>query len=145
VVAVEHVLAHQIAAVRGHDGGVPVLLPSALRLSRPDYGARGAHEGGGYQLVIGSTRGCAGANVCVLADFQATPRARAYGTPVRLAHGVVGAYAPAHCAGDCTPATIGWVEHRILYTISARPEVAAGALRATLVAAADQAIIAGPR
>ena len=35
LVAVEQVMTRQIAAVRGHDGGVPVLLPTTMRLARP--------------------------------------------------------------------------------------------------------------
>lgn len=145
LVAVEQVLARQITAVAGRDRGVAVLLPSTLRLARPVHGAGGPSAAGGYLLVIGSAPACDGANVCALADFAATPGARPYGTPVALARRIRGAYAPAHCAGDCSPATVGWREHGVLYTIAARPAVAATAVRATLVAAADQAILAGPR
>jgi hypothetical protein len=145
-VGIEHALARQIAAVVGHDGGVPVLLPSTLALPRPVYGAGGpSRTGGGYQLVIGSWPGCDGANVCALAEFAAIPGAHPDGAPTTLARGIQGSYAPPHCAGDCSAATIGWREHGVLYTIAARPAVAATAVRATLVAAADQAILAGPR
>jgi hypothetical protein len=145
LVAVEQVLTRQIAAVRGHDGGVPVLLPTTMRLARPVYGARVPQRSAGYQLVLGSSRACDGANVCLVAAFAATPGARAYGSPVTLAHGIRGAYAAAHCAGDCTAAAVGWTERGILYTIEARPAVPAGSVRAALVAAADEAIDAGPR
>src|SRR5579871_6598594 len=116
-----------------------------MRLRRPVYASRAPRRGGGYELVLGSSPGCDGANVCALAVFAATPGAHPYGARVALAHGLAGAYAPARCAGDCSPASVGWVERGVLYTIAARPAVAAASVRAALVVAADQAIAAGPR
>jgi len=46
---------------------------------------------------------------------------------------------------DCTPPTVGWVEHGVLYTIAARPAVPPGSVRAALTTAADEAIDGGPR
>jgi hypothetical protein len=134
-------LAHQLTVVRGHDGRVPVLLPTTMRLPGPLHASR-VKQGRGYQLVLGTAPHCDGSLVCAVAIFSAIPGARPYGSAVALSHGTAGAYTPFRCAGDCTEATIGWLEDGILYTIAARPK---GAVKAALIAAADQAIDAGPR
>ena len=149
-VPVARLLAARIAAVKRHDGGVPVLVPDSMALDRPDFTASSASPGR-YRLEIDGAEPCDGANVCLFALFTGVRGGKPYGGPVALAHGIGGRYSPIQCGASCSPASVDWVQGGVLYTIQANPAVenrpgpAAGAVRAALVAAADQAIAAGPR
>ncbi len=156
-VAVAELLSRKIAAVKGRDGGIAVLVPTTMSLGGPDYTAARASPGS-YDLEIDSQPGCHQANVCLLADFFAQhvgvaqrPASVLFGTPVTLHGGTHGAFANIQCGAACTPAEVDWVHAGTLYTIHAnptvndRPNAPPGALRAALVAAANQAIAAGPR
>jgi hypothetical protein len=143
-------LSARTVAVKKADGGVAVLLPTTMPLQRPYFTASGASDGR-YRLEIDGAEPCDGANVCLFALFTGVRGGHPYGKPVTLDHGVAGRYAPIQCGAACSPASIDWIERGVLYTIEANPSVedhpklASGAVRAAFVAAADQAIDAGPR
>jgi hypothetical protein len=143
-------LSARIVNVERHDGGVAVLLPTTMPLERPYYTASGA-SAGRYRLEIDGTEPCNGANVCLFALFTGVRGGRPYGKPIALAHGIGGRYAGIQCGAACSPASIDWVAQGVLYTIEANPSVeyhpnaSGGAVEAAFVAAADQAIDAGPR
>ncbi len=149
-VAVVHLLAPRIAAVKRHDGGIAVLLPTTMPLPEPDYTASSASPGA-YRLEIDGAEPCDGANVCLFALFTARRGGALYGTRLTLSHGVRGAFSDIQCGAACSPASIEWIERGVLYTIEANPSiedhpnVAPDALRAVFVTAANQAIAAGPR
>lgn len=144
------VLGARIASVKRDDGGVAVLLPATMALPRPDYSAASASNGR-YRLEIDGAEPCDGANVCLFALFTGVRGGHPYGKPLALHHGISGRYATIQCGASCSPASIDWVEHGVLYSIEANPSVedhagaASGAVRAAFVAAANQAIEAGPR
>jgi len=142
-------LSARIASVKRQDGGVSVLLPTTMPLQRPYYTASGASEGR-YRLEIDGAEPCNGANVCLFALFTGVRGGHPYGRPVALDHGVGGHYTQIQCGAACSPPSIDWVEQGVLYTIEANPSVEAhnvtgGVVKAAFVAAADQAIDAGPR
>jgi hypothetical protein len=150
-VNVEQMLGGNIAYVRAEDHGIAVLLPTTLRLEDPRKSSSAVMQNG-YRLELDYSEPCDGANVCTAAEFTAQRgSSRAYGKAVALADGVHGAYSGIQCGASCSPATIEWREHDVLYSISATLGVelvshpSAGAVRAAFVAAADQAITAGPR
>lgn len=150
-VNVERALGGNIAYVRALDHGIAVLLPTTLRLEDPKKSAAAVvHDG--YRLELDYSEPCDGANVCTAAEFTAARGTmRAYGKAVALSDGIHGAYSGIQCGASCSPATIQWREKGVLYSISATlgVELTAqpnpGAVRGAFVAAADQAIAAGPR
>jgi len=147
---VARLLRSRITLVKQHNGGVPVLLPTTMLLGSPDYTASSASRGS-YRLEIDGAEPCNGANVCLYALFTGVRGGRRYGSTVELAHGIHGSFAGIQCGAVCSPASIDWVERGVLYTIEANPSVeyhpnvAGGVVRAAFVAAANQAIDAGPR
>jgi hypothetical protein len=149
-VSVVRLLAARLSAVKRQDGGVPVLLPTRMPLERPDYTASGASPGR-YRLEIDGAEPCGGANVCLFALFTGVRGGRRYGSPIRLSHGIRGGYTDIQCGAACSPASLDWVENGVLYAIEANPSVEyhpgvpAHTVRTAFVAAADQAIDAGPR
>lgn len=150
-VNVERALGGNIAYVRAEDHGIAVLLPTTLRLEDPRKSSSAVMHNS-YRLELDYSEPCDGANVCTAAEFTAARgSSRAYGRAVALADGIHGAYSGVQCGASCSPATIQWREHGVLYSISATLGVElaaqpnAGAVRGAFVAAADQAITAGPR
>jgi hypothetical protein len=66
---------------------------------------------------------------------------------VALAHGLLGYFKPVGCGGSCAPANVWWKEGRVLYQIqlgfpSALRE---SEQKKSIIAAADSAILGGPR
>jgi hypothetical protein len=150
-VNVVKMLGGNVVYVRAQDHGIAVLLPTTLRLEDPSKSSSAVVRNG-YRLELDYSEPCDGANVCTAAEFTAQGgSSRAYGKAVALADGIHGAYSPVQCGASCSPATIQWREHGVLYSISATlgVELVAqpnpGAVRGAFVAAADQAITAGPR
>jgi hypothetical protein len=150
-VNVEKRLGGNIAYVRAEDHGIAVLLPTTLRLASPKKSASAvAHNG--YRLELDYAEPCDGANVCLSAEFTAQRGTmKPYGKAVTLADGIHGAYADIQCGASCSPASVQWREHGVLYSIIATLGVELTAhpnkqaVTAAFVAAADQAITAGPR
>jgi hypothetical protein len=149
-VAVVELFGSRIDGVTDQDGGIPVLLPTTMLLQTPDFTASSA-KNGSYTLEIDGEEPCNGANVCLYAVFSAQRGGKRYGSPVMLSRGIVGAFADIQCGAACSPASIDWIEHGVLYTIEANPAVEyhphtpMNALRSLFVSAAKQAIDAGPR
>jgi hypothetical protein len=150
-VNVVRMLKGSLAFVRSSDGRVAILLPGTLRLADPRSTAA-TPTSGGYVLELDYSEPCNGANVCMVAEFEAQRgRAKPYGKTVKLADGITGAYASIQCAASCSPAAVQWREHGVLYTITAtlaielQPHANPRAVRGAFVTAADQAITAGPR
>jgi len=66
---------------------------------------------------------------------------------VKLSHGLVGYVRPVSCGGSCAPANIWWKYGRVLYQIQLRfpSTLREGDQQKAIIAAADSAILAGPR
>jgi hypothetical protein len=132
-----------LATARGH----AVLLPRRIRPGlRPVHG-EGSSTATGYIFTIAGgppSFRCLGANACTLVTFEAHPEQPLVGTRVRLARGRVGAYTPMHCGASCADPSLSWNERGMTYTIWG----AIGTprhMKIPLVAAANAAIVAGPR
>lgn len=132
-----------LATARGH----AVLLPRRIRPGlRPVHG-EGISTTTGYTFTIAagpSSFVCGQANACTIVTFDAQPTQPLVGTRVRLAKGRVGAYTPMHCGASCADPSLSWNERGMTYTISG----AIGTprhMKLPLVAAANSAILAGPR
>lgn len=132
-----------LATARGH----AVLLPRRIRPGlRPVHG-EGVSTASGYTFTIAagpSSFVCGQANACTILTFDAQPTQPLVGTRVPLAKGRVGAYIPMHCGASCADPSLSWNERGMTYTISG----AIGTphhMKIPLVAAANAAIIAGPR
>jgi hypothetical protein len=149
-VEVVQLLGARVESVARDDGGVPVLLPTTMPLATPDFTASRANDGS-YTLEIDGEEPCDGANVCLYALFSGQRGGKLYGSPVKLSHGIAGAFADIRCGAACSPASIDWIENGVLYTIEATPaidyhqHVSPDASRTVFITAANQAIDAGPR
>jgi hypothetical protein len=150
-VNVVRMLGGNLAYVRAQDHGIAVLLPTTLRLENPRKSSSAVMRNG-YRLELDYSEPCDGANVCTAAEFTAQRGSlRPYGKAVALTGGFSGAYSGIQCGASCSPAAIQWREHDVLYSISAtlgvesQQHASAVAVRQAFVAAADQAITAGPR
>jgi hypothetical protein len=66
---------------------------------------------------------------------------------VKLSRGLVGYFSPVSCGGSCAPANLWWEENRILYQIQLRlsSTVSGNDQRKVIIAAANSAILVGPR
>jgi hypothetical protein len=149
-VGVVRLLAPRIASVKRHDGGVAVLLPATLPLPTPDFTASSSTRDG-YSLEIDGAEPCHAATVCLFALFTGQRGAALHGSRLTLSHDVRGAFTDIRCGASCSPPSIAWIEHGVLYTIAANPSIEphqggpGDPLQALFVAAANQAIGAGPR
>jgi hypothetical protein len=139
-------LSSQIAKVKAR-GKVAVRLPS--RLDAP-VSPRSLKGGGGptkrgYNMFIGLSSNCNGANVCLLAGFTARAGGKpTYNTKVRLARGRTGYFKRITCPSSCNPARIQWVQGGVLYGIHNK-NVNGTTERKVMVGLANQAIRAGAR
>ncbi len=124
---------------------IPVLLPSSIVL---DSSRIPTTEGGrtatGYALRLVGVRGCHGGGACTLATFTARGGVPASGQRVTLRGGRAGYYRPMSCGASCAKPSIQWRQMGFTFTIVAALGAPAKQ-RANLIAAANQAIAAGPR
>jgi len=128
--------------------GVPVLLPSELRLT--DYQGKSYTveveqyrlevSGGGYQIRLASPS-CDGAISCFVGTIIATTEIRQVKADdiVPLAQGIAGNYFPNGGAGGRVPASIDFIYKGVIYSFSLFTS------RETLIKIANSAILGGPR
>ncbi len=126
---------------------IPVLLPSTITLV--DTFRIPTTEGGrtasGYALRLVGSRACHGGGACTHVTFTARGGAPAGGQRVALRAGRVGFYRPMRCGASCAKPSIQWGEKGFTFTIVAALGTSPAAQRTNLMAAANQAIAAGPR
>ena len=102
-------------------------------------------------VVIDGAPNCHEANACLFAVFLAQRGGTLIGRRLTLRGGIRGAFKDISCGASCSPASVDWIEHGVLYTIQANvitesePPDGPNLLPATFLAAANQAIAAGPR
>jgi hypothetical protein len=135
----------QIASIK-KTSTVPVILPASLPFAGkvPKTYAVGRGTKSSWVLVLARAPNCGGANACFLASFDALRGAKLPGKAnLRLAGGQPAFFKDVTCGASCSPATLWFVYHGVLYTWQHKdpPKNA----RAVLAKLAAQAIKAGPR
>jgi hypothetical protein len=136
--------AHQIAAINRAPHAPPVLLPRSMPLDAKRMFATGGTQRRGYDLEIGAVAHCGGANACFVAGFTAATGGKVFGTRVTVKGASRAGFLPLSCGASCSPPQIDFLWHGVLYTIQANLKTKQTD-RATLIAAAQSAISAGPR
>jgi hypothetical protein len=137
-------LARQIRSVNARAHAPAVLLPRTMPLDAKRLYAAGGATKSGYDLLVGAAPNCGDADACFVADFSAAKGTRVFGSAVKV-HGASRAgFFPLSCGGSCSPPQIDFIVHGVRYTIQANLNTKRGD-RATLIAAAQSAIAAGPR
>jgi hypothetical protein len=130
---------------------IPVLLPS--QLSQPISGARHAvverASDNEYAITLYYKLGIGDAGFAGSFEANGDPGydPRDLGEKVKLSHGLLGYFRPVSCGGSCAPANIWWKDGRILYQIQLGlpSTLREGEQQKAITAAADSAILAGPR
>jgi hypothetical protein len=98
-----------------------------------------------YHLDIGN------AGLAALFTAQAKPNYEPQELPnvrkIGLSQGILGYFRPVSCGGSCAPANLWWKEDRVLYQIQLKlsSTVPEKDQQSVLAAAANSAILAGPR
>jgi hypothetical protein len=139
--------ARQIAAINRAPHAPPVLLPRSMPLDTKRMFVTGGVGGGrvsGYDLEVGAVAHCGGANACFVAGFTAATGGKVFGTHVTVKGASRAGFLPLSCGASCSPPQIDFLWHGVLYTIQANLKTKQTD-RATLIAAAQSAISAGPR
>jgi hypothetical protein len=136
--------AKQIRSAKEHTG-VPVRLPQKLPSDFSHHYPEGEAHSGRWTFDIGAVRNCHLATACFIAQFRGVRGGRPGNVrKVTLVGGRTGYFRPLSCGASCSPPSIEWRQHGVLYTIQAnvggkRTE------RRILVRMADSAIRHGPR
>ncbi len=132
---------------------VPVLLPT--KFSNPIRGAKYAvvesASDNGYAISLYYELGIGDAGFAASFEANAHPN---YGPKdignvreVKLSRSLVGYFRPVSCGGSCAPASIWWKEGQVLYQIQLKlsPDLRQDEQQKAITAAANSAILAGPR
>lgn len=132
---------------------IPVLLPS--KLSQPISGAKHSEiekvSDNEYAIALYYELGIGDAGFAAYFGAKDNPGFDPHDLgnirKVKLSRGLFGYFSPVSCGGSCAPANIWWKDGRILYQIQLRfsPTLREGDQRKAITAAADSAILAGPR
>lgn len=137
--------AKQSAAL--YRANIPVLLPSSITLV--DTFRIPTTEGGrtatGYALRLVGSRDCHGGGACTFVTFTARGGTPAGGQRVTLRGGRAGYYQPMRCGASCAKPSIQWRQFGFTFSIVAALGTSPKTQRTNLLAAANQAIAAGPR
>lgn len=132
---------------------IPVLLPSELPepIVKASHALVGKATASRYAIGLYYELGVGDAGFAALFMAQARPSYHAQELAnvrkVRLAHGILGFFRPVSCGGSCAPANLWWEVGPVLYQIQFKlsPTVNQRAQEEAIVAAANSAILAGPR
>jgi hypothetical protein len=136
--------ARQIHAINRAPHAPAVLLPRSMPLDAKHLYASGGPSGSSYNLEIGAVAPCGGANACFVADFTADQARTVFGKRVTVRGASKAGFVALACGASCSPPQIDFIVHDIRYTIQANLN-SSRSDRATLIAAAQDAISAGPR
>lgn len=147
--------ASQVEAVKGDARAPAVLLPGAMPVgfsgphapAHPRLYAEGGPLGSSYVLYLGALPRCDGTESCSVATFSAKQGAKILPgfTTVTVPGATQAQYHGLLCGGSCSPPEIEYIVHGVLYTIQANLDVAQAQDQATMIAAAESSIKAGPR
>lgn len=136
--------ARQIRAINAAPHAPAVLLPGSMPLDAKHLYPTGGPSGSGYGLDIGAVANCHSADACFVAFFSATKTKTVLGQHVTVRGASKAGYFPLSCGASCAPPQIDFLVHGFVYVIQANLKTSHGD-RATLIAAAQAAISAGPR
>jgi hypothetical protein len=132
---------------------LPVILPSDL--PQPISGAKHAviakASGKEYAIILFYKLGIGDAGFAALfgaqGDSDYEPQALGNIRKVELVNGLLGYFSPVSCGGSCAPANIWWKDGRVLYQIQLGfpSNLGESDQKKAIIAAADSAILGGPR
>jgi hypothetical protein len=125
---------------------VPVLLPSTLPFAGkvPKLYPSSSATKNAYALVLAGAANCGGANACFLASFEGKRGGKLPGrSNLKLAGGQPAFYKGITCGASCSPATLWFLYHGVLYTWQHKDPPKN--TKSVLARLAAQAISAGPR
>ncbi len=125
---------------------VPVLLPSTLPFAAkvPKLYPSGAGSKNHWILALEGAPACHGANACFLASFEGQRGGKLPGkSNLKLAGGQPAFYKGITCGASCSPATLWFLYHGVLYTWQHKDPPKN--TKSVLAKLAAQAIAAGPR
>ena len=135
----------QIASIK-KTSKVPVILPASLPFAGkvPKTYAVGRGTLNSWVLVLAGAPKCGGANACFLASFDALRGGKLPGkSNLKLAGGQPAFYEGITCGASCSPASLWFVYHGVLYSWQHKDPPKN--TRSVLAKLAAQAIAAGPR
>ena len=132
---------------------ITILLPSELSqpVGEAKYAVVEKASQGEYAISLYYKLGIGNAGFAALFAAQANPGYEPQELPnvrkVELSKGFLGYFRPVSCGGSCAPPNLWWKEDRVLYQIQLKlsSTVPEKDQQGALVAAANSAIIAGPR
>ncbi|HEY3728945.1 MAG TPA: hypothetical protein VGL51_17330 [Solirubrobacteraceae bacterium] len=122
-----------------------VLLPRSMPLDAKRLYPNGGPTGSSYVLAIGVVKHCGGADACFVAEFTASKARTVFGKRVKVRGAAKAGFTPLSCGASCAPPQIDFLVHGFRYTIQANLKRTSQGDKATLIAAAQAAIKAGPR
>ena len=138
------VLSRQVAAANRTHGAPHVLLPAHMPLDARHLYPSGTATAHGYDFALGAVRNCREATVCFVAAFSAQRGGTVSGRRVSVRGASRAGFFPLSCGASCSPPSIEYLVHGVLYTIQANMTESRHD-QATLIAAAAASIAAGPR
>lgn len=130
---------------------IPVLLPSELpqSISKAKHAVVEKASDNEYAIALYYTLGTGDAGFAGFFDAEGDPNynPQELGDKVQLSHRLLGYFRPVSCGGSCAPANLSWKYGRVLYQIQLRfpSTLRDGDQQKSIVAAANSAILAGPR
>lgn len=132
---------------------IAVLLPSKLppSISTARYASADTVTKSSYSISVYYQLGMGDAGFAALFAADAHPGYGPQDIPVdskvKLSHGVTGYFRSVSCGGSCAPANLWWEENGVLYQIqlSFSSDYPDSKQQKQIVAAANSAILAGPR
>jgi hypothetical protein len=138
------IFGRQIASIK-KTSKVPVILPSSLPFGGkvPKVYATGGATRSSWTLVLAGAPNCGGADACFLASFDARRGKLPAKANLKLPGGQAAFFKDVTCGASCSPATIWFVYHGVLYTYAHKD--APRNTKTVLSRLAAQAIAAGPR
>jgi|SRR5581483_565133 len=137
--------AKQIATIK-RTSKVPVILPTTLPFGGkvPKIYAVGGGTRNAWTLVLTGAPNCGGADACFLASFSAVKGGKLPGKGnVKVAGAQSAFFKDVTCGASCSPASIWFVYHGVLYNYEHKD--APKNTKTVMTRLAAQAIAAGPR
>ena len=125
---------------------VPILLPATLPFAGkvPKLYATGAGSKNAWALVLAGAPNCGGADACFLASFEGRRGGKLPAkSNLKLAGGQLAYFKDVTCGASCSPATLWFLYHGVLYTWQHKDPPKN--TKSVLAKLAAQAIAAGPR
>lgn len=130
----------------------PTVIPKPTKIKKyfASYDETSKQNGFAYMINVDSTSDCHGVKYCNIGvvsarsdskiDMMTDKENKVITTKVMLADGLDGYYTPGHAMGDFFPASIQWLDNKVLYTITWNADVGSKeAIRQSLITMANSA------